>query len=61
MMADWPQCGGSWRNSVCVRSLLDLSTILQSGAHIVNKFRSDLHPFVGDCLAELVITRANSE
>ena len=57
----WLPCRGTWRNSVCVFSLLDLDTILQSGCYLVNKFRSDFHPYVGHCLTEMVANRAAQE
>ena len=57
----WLPCRGSWRNSVCVFSIRDLDTILQSGCYIVNKFRSDFHPYVAQCLTEIVEERARKE
>ena len=57
----WLPCRGTWRNNVCVFSLLDLDTILQSGCYLVNKFRSDFHPYVGPCLTEMVAHRAVQE
>ena len=51
-------CRGTWRNSVCVFSLKDLATIYKSGCYIVNKFRSDYHPYVSQCLAEVVQKKA---
>ena len=50
----WLPCRGTWRNSVCVFSLKDLDTIYKSGCYIVNKFRTDFHPYVSQCLAEVV-------
>ena len=50
-------CRGSWRNSVCVFSILDLDTIFQSGSFIINKFRTDFHPYVAECLSEIVEER----
>ena len=54
----WLPCRGSWRNSVCVFSLKDLDTIFQSGCYIVNKFRSDFHPYVAQCITEIVQEKA---
>ena len=54
----WLPCRGTWRNSVCVFSLLDLDTILLSGCYIVNKVRSDFHPYVAQCLTEILEERA---
>ena len=56
--ADGGECRGVWRNSVCVISLEDMSTVLWSGHHIVNKFRTDMDPWIVHCLAEIVNTRA---
>ena len=51
-------CSGTWRNGVCVLGLPDLATVLPpaAGCHIVNKFRSDLHPAAAACLVELQLT-----
>ena len=54
----WLPCYGSVRNQVCIFSLKDLSIIIESGAHIINKFRSDMHPYVGQCIKEMVDSRA---
>ena len=47
----------SWRHSVCVFSLEDLPTLLQSRKHIANKFRSDFDPLAVECLADLLKRR----
>ena len=54
-------CRGSWRNSVCVFSMRDLDTILKSGCYIVNKFISGRHPYVAQCITEIVEERAKKE
>ena len=52
--ADGGECKGFWRNSVCVFSLEDMSAILWSKNHVVNKFRTDKDPWVVHCLAEIM-------
>ena len=42
---------------MCVFSLEDLPTLLESGKHIANKFRSDFDPLAALCLAEVVRRR----
>ena len=50
-------CRGRFRNAVCVFSLKDLSTILQSGCYIVNKVRSDYEPFLAECFRDAIRKR----
>ena len=58
--AGYQPCAGTYRNAICVLSLRDLAVILQSGCSIVNKFRSDFHPYVTECLVEVTQRRALS-
>ena len=59
--ADGGECRGFWRNSVCVFSLEDMSAILWSNNHIVNKFRTDKDPWVVDCLTEIMSKKKTNE
>ena len=54
-------CRGVWRNSVCVFSLKDLSSILGSGCYLANKVRSDYEPYIGECLRDAVKNREEKE
>ena len=56
--AGWLPCHSSWRNMVCIFSLKDLYIILQSGAHIINKFLTDRDPYIGQCIVEIVESKA---
>ena len=46
---------------MCVFGIKDLDTIITSGSSIVNKFRNDFDPYIGQCLAEIVAARAENE
>ena len=50
------KCNGMWRNWICVLTLKDLPFILNplSEELIMNKFQSDVEPFVVPCLDELI-------
>ena len=45
------------RNNVCVWSILDLPTILQSGKFIINKVMTNYDPVIGECLRDSVKKR----
>ena len=49
------------RNNVCVWSILDLPTILQSGKLIINKVMTQHDPVIGECLRDSVRKREISE
>ena len=46
-----------FRHSVCVWSILDLPTILQSGKMIINKVMTNHDPVIGECLRDSVKKR----
>ena len=50
-----------FRHSVCVWSILDLPTILQSGKIIINKVMTEHDPVIGECLRDSVRKREISE
>ena len=45
------------RNNVCVWSILDLPTILQSGKVVINKVMTVHDPAIGECLRDSVRRR----
>ena len=49
------------RNNVCVWSILDLPTILQSGKFIINKVMTNYDPVIGECLRDSVKKREISQ
>ena len=49
------------RNNVCVWSILDLPTILQSGKFIINKVMTNYDPVIGECLRDGVKKREISQ
>ena len=49
------------RHNVCVWSILDLPTILQSGKIIINKVMTKHDPVIGECLRDSVKKREISE
>ena len=50
-------CRGRWRNTVCVLSLRDVSTIIRFGSYIANKVRSDYEPYLAECIRDAVKQR----
>ena len=51
------RCEGIWRNSVCVFSLADLSTIVNSQSILINKVMTENDPAIGECLRDSVRQR----
>ena len=51
------KCKNISRNHVCVWSILDLPTILQSGKMIINKVMTKHDPVIGECLRDSVKIR----
>ena len=51
------QCHGKLRHSVCVFSLSDLASILQSQCIIFNKVMSDYDPVIAECIRDNVRNR----
>ena len=49
------------RNNVCVWSILDLPTILQSGKVVINKVMTVHDPAIGECLRDSVRRREMRE
>ena len=51
-------CYGVIRNTICVWSLPDLPTILKNKTkYIINKFRSDVDPFIIECIRDNIRQR----
>ena len=51
------RCEGIWRNSVCVFSLADLSTIVNAQSILINKVMTENDPAIGECLRDSVRQR----
>ena len=55
------RCEGIWRNSVCVFSMADLSTIVNAQSILVNKVMTEHDPAIGECLRDSVRQREMME
>merc|ERR1719342_878809 len=55
------ECRGTIRNSVCVFSLADLSTILKAQSIVINKVMTVHDPTIGECLRDTVRRREINE
>ena len=51
------RCEGIWRHSVCVFSLADLSTIVNSQSILINKVMTQTDPAIGECLRDSIRQR----
>ena len=50
-------CRGTYRHSVCVFSLADLSTIIKSQSIVINKVMTKYDAAIGECLRDSVRQR----